>query len=242
MQLEESMGDFFKVITSGIARYAFAWVLPSAITIGTLLVVLVPSLPEDSLLPEIVERASTSPAIGAATLTFCIIVLAVVGGYLSQASYRLLEGYHLPKFLERPLLRRQLRTWWITQRLADRQIGRSAQRGLLAEKRFRYPEEFDDVMPTKFGNALRAAETYGVNRWNLDTVSLWYELLAFSPAVLQRELDDSESAMEFFASTIVQLGVMILVSIALIPQADNLTPLWVAVVALSIGASRNCVG
>jgi hypothetical protein len=91
-----------------------------------------------------------------------------------------------------------------------------------------YPERVEDVMPTRLGNALKAAETYGRNRWNIDALTLWYELVSAAPEVLHRELNDTRSAMDFFAAMIVQFILLGSVSLVLIPQADNLAPLWVA--------------
>lgn len=228
------MTDFFKAITSGIARHAFAWTLPSAISVGILVVVVIPSLPQNSLLPTIVDRSSTSLAAAVASLTFSVLIFAVVTGYLSQAAYRLLEGYHLPRRLERRLMRRQLRRWWILRQCAERTGATTARIGLRAESRARYPDRRADVMPTRLGNTLKAGETYSRNRWNFDAISLWYELIAVAPSVLHRELEDARSAMDFFASSIVQFSLLSVLCFGLSWQATNLVPLWVALGALAL--------
>jgi hypothetical protein len=226
------MGDFFKTVTSGLGRYVFAWLLPSALAVGVLVAVVSPSSSPSSPLAWMVERGTHGPLPPAVVLIFVILSLAVVSGYLASALYRLCEGYHLPAGIKRRLLRRHLRVWWRTRYVSPSQSGTSATRGLDLERRWQYPERETDVMPTRLGNALRNAETYGRNRWNLDFLTMWHELVALAPAPLARELDDTRSGLDFFMSTIVTLAVVAAISLTSIIGASDIAPLVVAGVAL----------
>lgn len=225
------MGDFFKAVTSGVARHVFAWLLPSAVTIGVVVVLVEPSLSDDSTISSIVSRASSSIAGTIAVLVFATVLLAVVSAYLAQVTYRVLEGYRLPRQLRRHMQRRHARTWWSLHNVEQRAQS-SAAWGLRTENMWEYPERLADVMPTRLGNALRAAEQYGVRRWNLDSLTFWHELTAVAPAPLLAELDDSRSAMDFFAGSIVQFGLIAATCFATVPQADDRVPLVVGIGAL----------
>lgn len=222
------MGDFFKTVTSGLARYVFAWLLPSALALGAILILVLPSADADSYLALIVNRAMTGVVPPGLVFLFAIVGLAVLSGYASTFVYRLLEGYHLPRFVRRRLLRHQTRQWW---RLYGRQVARTMGapvRGQQIERAWGTPERLTDVMPTGLGNALRAAETYGRNRWNLDTLTLWHELVSVAPEPLGRELEDARSSMDFFMGLIVQIILVIGVCVSVLPGASDAVPVLVA--------------
>jgi len=69
------------------------------------------------------------------------------------------------------------------------------------EKLARYPVDDRQVAPTVLGNAIRAFETYGLNRFGLDSQSFWTELQTLAPKSLQDELDNSRAATDFFVCT-----------------------------------------
>lgn len=225
------MGDFFRAITSGVARHVFAWLLPSALTVAALVTLVAPSMPDTSFLPSVIERAGGSTLSAIFVIVFAVVALAVVSAYLGQLTYRILEGYHLPRPVYRVLRRRQMRVWW--KIYGRRHVTRdSAVAGLQTEKRWQYPERFEDVMPTRLGNALRAAETYGSRRWNLDTLTVWHELVAVAPTPLLTELDDSRAALDFFAGSLVQFALLSATCLVFVPNAEDAIPLVVALVAL----------
>ena len=58
----------------------------------------------------------------------------------------------------------------------------------------------DQILPTKFGNAIRAFETYGKTRFNMDSQTLWHELLAVAPRNIQSEIDSARSSVDFFVA------------------------------------------
>lgn len=201
-----------------------------ALTIGVLITLVEPSLADTSLLSSVIDRTSESLLSTVVGAVFAVVILAVVSAYLAQSVYRLLEGYHLPLPIYRRLRRRQMRVWWVVQH--QRSAGRdSAAWGIDAERRWEYPERMQDVMPTRLGNALRAAETYGRQRWNLDSLTVWHELLAVTPPTLVTEVDDSRAAMDFFAGSVVQFGLLGTICLAVAPSAEDPVPIGIALAA-----------
>jgi hypothetical protein len=73
----------------------------------------------------------------------------------------------------------------------------TVQSALLAE-RSRYPVDDKQVAPTRLGNAIRRFETYGSDRYRLDSRVLWYELTAAAPKQLSREIDTARAGVDFF--------------------------------------------
>ena len=227
------MGDFFKTVTSGLGRYVFAWLLPTALTMGVLLVFVYPSVGTGTLLVKTVNRARTGIIPAPVALGFVVVALAVVSGYLSTGLYRILEGYRLPKSIACPLRKRHLREW---HRLYGPAAARRAQdrsSGALVQARWRYPERVGDVMPTKLGNALKGLETYGRNRWNLDVLLVWHELVSVAPEALARELDDARSAMDFFLSAIVHLQLLAITCFLVVPWSTDSVPLIVGLICVA---------
>jgi hypothetical protein len=75
-------------------------------------------------------------------------------------------------------------------------------RALLWERLSRYPADDKQVAPTRLGNALRVFETYGLDRYDLDSQIFWNELVALVPKNLQDELDNSRAATDFFVASV----------------------------------------
>ena len=62
----------------------------------------------------------------------------------------------------------------------------------------RFPADKNQVAPTRLGNAIRRFETYGLDRYQLDSQVLWYELTAAAPKQLSREIDTARAGVDFF--------------------------------------------
>ena len=73
----------------------------------------------------------------------------------------------------------------------------TVQRALLTESA-RYPVDKNQVAPTRLGNAIRRFETYGLDRYKLDSQVLWYELTAAAPKQMSREIDTARAGVDFF--------------------------------------------
>jgi len=125
-------------------------------------------------------------------------VIAFTLNAFSSYLYRILEGYLFwPRLLQLFAVERQRR---IKKKLEDDLSGTGWQRGLALEKLAQYPLRDDQIVPTRFGNAMRSFETYGKTRFNLDSQTLWYELCASAPKYIQTEIDNARSSVDFFVA------------------------------------------
>src|SRR5262249_16247348 len=86
--------------------------------------------------------------------------------------------------------------------------------GLQQEDIARFPIRDEEIAPTRLGNALRAAETYGSTRFRLDTQVMWSELCSVAPKYLQTELERSRAIIDFFVAQFYLSLVFGVVSIA----------------------------
>jgi hypothetical protein len=172
----------------------YGWALPSALAIGAFLLVV---YPKTQFAHSIFDVASDSEKLGA--FASLAALLAFLLNAFSTQLYRILEGYLLwPHFLQK---------WRATKqtdhkaKLLTRMKGGGWLQGLAFEEFALYPEESDQITPTKLGNALRAFERYGHTRYNLNSLSVWYELYAVSPKSVRTAIVESRSAVDFFVAT-----------------------------------------
>jgi hypothetical protein len=73
-------------------------------------------------------------------------------------------------------------------------------RGLLQERLQRYPDDFEQFLPTRLGNAIRRIERYAPGRFQLDQQVLWYELTTAAPAEAAKAVDQARSSVDFFVA------------------------------------------
>ena len=123
--------------------------------------------------------------------------LAISLSSLSTLLYRVLEG---------PLWPRWLQEWRLKRQRAQKKALHAAVRGngwrhnIALENLARYPIDDRQILPTKFGNAIRAFETYGKTRFNMDSQTLWCELVAVAPRYIQSEINSAQSSVDFFVA------------------------------------------
>jgi hypothetical protein len=166
----------------------YAWALPSALALGATWLFLLPQLGNRSVLAEDNEGLVFLALTGA---------LAISLSSLSAQLYRLLEGYSWPHWLQE---------WGLKRQRAKKKALQTAvakggwRRGIDLENLARYPLDDSQIAPTTFGNAIRAFETYGKTRFNLDSQTLWHELLAVAPKYIQFEIDSARSSVDFFVA------------------------------------------
>jgi len=65
-----------------------------------------------------------------------------------------------------------------------------------------YPDEEKRLLPTRFGNRMRAFESYGATQYRLDSQTLWYELTAQVPKEIRDSLSSANIVSDSFICTL----------------------------------------
>lgn len=132
------------------------------------------------LRPSYIEPRSQSGVlvIGGAALLLGLLLLG-----LNYPIIRIFEGYPLRRFTRvwGWLVERQARPFDDLNRKVDADIDgddtqRSRAAANLRDLDERYPSERAWILPTRFGNAMRAFESYSKSRWGLDPIATWPRL------------------------------------------------------------------
>jgi hypothetical protein len=200
----------FKDLSSGLARFVYAWIVPSATSVAVFVLFVLPDLRR--VLGGGVLNADGTLIGSAALFATTVLILSVLFAYTALPAYRLLEGYTLPQWLKRRLLSRQMRHWYRLQALSELATRPGASTGLSVDDLNAYPSSVEDVLPTRLGNALRAMERYGVERFGLDSQLLWYELQSITSPTLRRDTEDARASVDFFLAGVVHASLLCLVS------------------------------
>jgi hypothetical protein len=169
---------------------------------------------DDAFLPQVLEQRADGTGL------LVIGASAVVLGLLCQATtypvLRLLEGYplidHSTK-LANWLKTKQERTRRDLTTLSDAVAPEGSTESAVRETQRRadnagfrlyreFPPEGVDVLPTRFGNALRAAERYPNDRYGMDGVVFWPRL---EPLFTEQERalqDDAQTSIDLFVNVL----------------------------------------
>lgn len=141
-------------------------------------------------------------------------LLAVLLMTANHSLYRLLEGY-LPPISWFTFLswrhRRRLRQLKAEYDLLEKEYGAVfyAGRTLPTAKMHRrrqlrqiqtqlYPGSEDFVLPTQFGNAIRAFEVYSTEVYGADSIPVWLRLASVIPKDFTALIDDARARVDFF--------------------------------------------
>jgi hypothetical protein len=217
------VGDIFKAISTGFARFVFAWLTPSVVTVGIFAVFLWPEVQSTSPFRPMSHVTGEGATAAAIIFTFSVVVLAVTFAYASLPIYRILEGYSLPGFLRRPLLRRQQREFARVRALERRFVTTGKMpTGVTIDDFRRFPESPNNVRATRLGNALTAMESWASERYHLDSLLMWHELQGVSRASVRRDTDEGRAPVDFFVSSIAHMALLFVASVviaALLPHA-----------------------
>ncbi len=182
------MSEIFK----GLWGKLYAWGLPSALALGATWLF---------LLPRLSGSLSLVGVSGEQALLFLALTgtLAVSLSSLSTQLYGLLEGYLWPRWLQEWGIKRHRARKKALQAEVERDGSR---RGIALQELARYPLDDHQIAPTRFGNAIRAFETYGKTRFNLDSQTLWHELVSVAPDYIQSEINSAHVSVDFFVASL----------------------------------------
>jgi hypothetical protein len=145
-------------------------------------------------------------------LILSVWALAVLLLMLNQPLYRLLEGYSFPNWLAEPLKERHrrhlkelqhevqtLRDKWAKEESAFTELDRY--RALRLERSKWMPSTERDVLPTRFGNAIKAFEVYPRDIYGADGVAIWLRLTAVIPKTFSEQIVDIKSQLDFLINS-----------------------------------------
>lgn len=220
------MGDIAKGVLGGGWALVAGWILPAALNLAVFFLAVAPSLRQTAA----IERIWPDTAGQTALLLLCTAVLfGIVLNALQTLLYRVLEGYVLwPRSAyDRGRRRQQAHKDRIADRIAHPQGRTPVQRALLNEQLARYPGDDDQLAPTRLGNAIRRFETYGHNRFRLDTQVLWNELSASAPVQARRQVETARTSVDFFVALLYGHAVVAAVALVALTSAEAERPLLV---------------
>ena len=170
----------------------YAWALPSALFLGAAWLFLLPQMTNYLDLSKAIPKDDDGLVFVALTGALAISLSSI-----STQLYHLLEGYSWPRWLQ---------DWGVKRQRAKKEalraeiVGVGWRRGIALENLGRYPLDDNQIIPSRFGNAIRASETYGKTRFNMDLQTLWHELVAVAPKYIQSEIDSARSSVDFFVA------------------------------------------
>jgi hypothetical protein len=204
------MSDLFKTLSGGFARFVFAWMTPSLISLGIFSIYVLPAISDTWLLRPVTGPASASGVAGAVIFAFFVLTLSVSFAYAALPIYQVLEGYHLPTRLKRRLRNRHLRRFaHIRQAEARfRQSGVLPPGYTTDDLWMRYPSDRSQVRATRLGNALTTMESWSLTRYHLDSQTMWHELQATASSSVRNDVDEGRAPVDFFVSSIVHMSLL----------------------------------
>jgi len=196
-------------------------------------------LPGVALLAPLRSLGSSEKALG--DLTYLILLsygIALVLMMTNTLQYRLVEGYVGPiarwgrgrqrheairSRLDAELKALDARAKGAGAPLtpADRALGDRLNLQLVND----YPPLDQAAMPTRFGNAIRAFESYPLQVYGADGPPVWLRLASVVPEKFAGEVDDARGRVNFLLNL---LFILVLFSIAALARAATATP-WLAV-------------
>lgn len=214
---------------SGLSKLAdksfvLGFFLPALLGVVVIIALLHDLRPLSPIIGDVTKLQSFSDLTVVLLVVWTLSVLLMAG---SHWMYRVLEGYAWP-LKQKMLLARQIKRRKLKNEAArkaysalEKGAGRespdetntpqqksdldlmkleyvSLMRALLLE----YPRQSELVLPTRFGNVLRAFEMYAGNVYGVESIHAWPRLLAVVPKEFQITLADARAPVDFFVSSV----------------------------------------
>jgi hypothetical protein len=196
------------------SNFLVAALVPSLAFVTIVMVIFGPIIP-----PQLAERLmGTFNPLGEEGVL--VLALTVIMGFtlssLNTSIYRILEGYNLlARFPEtrqfqrdkvQRLQRQLIEVEKKIRKLEKKKKGKDDARlqeledqryYLASELDLRFPPAEPAILPTRFGNILRAAETYPGLRYGIDAVRLWPRLVHVIPKEYYDKIEQSNNGLAF---------------------------------------------
>ena len=104
---------------------------------------------------------------------------------------------------------------------------------LLREFVERFPDEERWLLPTSFGNTVRAFEVYPRIMYGVDSIAIWEHLLAVIPEDYRKLIDDSKAQVDFWANVWILSILFIFEYIFIASNINKINNLWILVSAIA---------
>ena len=164
-----------------------------------------------------------NPVVGSAVIVVLGWLVGIVLAATNRDLIRFLEGYGrlnpLRVFLPRERARfRRLaeRIWELEDKYPNRtDLEKDELNRLSQEQVMNFPDQEKWVLPTSFGNAIRAFEVYPRLMYGVDSIALWPRLLTVIPAEYKVYIDDAKAPMDFWLNMGISLFVLLLSSLGM---------------------------
>jgi hypothetical protein len=214
------------------------WILPCGLAVSLFALLVFPEL-EFELARDIAALGATEQWV---IVVLCSIALGLIVSSVQTPLYQWLEGYTWPTRLRGWGRRRQIaRKRRLKRELDDLQekqeaLNRVATDGDRAElpddpyelriawiyERLQaYPSKNEQILPSRLGNAIRSFETYGQDRYELDSQSLWHDLIHSAPQSLQDEVGQARVSTDFFVCLTYVLPLLALTSVGAVVEGSR---------------------
>jgi hypothetical protein len=173
----------------------------------------------ESLLAKDITSAAYAVAI--------VWLLAVVLLLFNHAIYRIFEGYVPPLSWRRGAIRRiwqQIQQWQadandLRERYNDLTPAEFARYTDLREALSQMPGTEGDVLPTRFGNAIRAFENYASDVYGADGVTIWPRLLPVASNDYAAAVQDARTQVDFhLGCCVLSMGLAVLALVVVLQQ------------------------
>ncbi|MGB5637083.1 MAG: hypothetical protein WBM44_10280 [Waterburya sp.] len=119
----------------------------------------------------------------------------------------------------------------------------------LKQKRVvRFPDDERWLLPTSFGNILRAFETYSRVMYGADAIPIWTRLLAVIPDDYRQFIDTAKTLVDFWVNTLVVSLVVLVVYLGNVIYFQQIKLLWLPIACLIVAfityqqAGRSAMG
>jgi hypothetical protein len=145
-----------------------------------------------------------------AYLLLCVWLLSVLALMLNYPLYRFLEGYSFPTWLanrlkarNRILLSKQLEEIkglherWRKEREGFPETDLARYQTLRSNLLKWMPSQQNDVLPTRFGNAIKAFEVYPRDVYGADGVAIWLRLGSVMPKPFNESIEQIQTQINF---------------------------------------------
>jgi hypothetical protein len=146
---------------------------------------------------EPIVKGGAEPVDSLAGVSLALVSVFLLGVLLLTTNYfmyRFLEGYLKPISQLKILKYRQLKKFDTLEE------SKAANDIMYANARTRFPSLRAEVMPTSFGNAIRAFEVYPRDTYGVDSISTWSRLTAVISKDFQAQIEIAKSQIDFFVN------------------------------------------